>query len=113
MPEQRSTAIAAVRNEPVRAWTLGVLQTAGTALSRAGAWAGDTAQEFGALLSALLGPAVLSAYALALWSLAGNLGWTDTFIFSRGPLSNWLVWLTLAVLINLAASVLKRHSQTE
>ncbi len=85
----------------------------GTALGRAGAWAGDTAQQFGAILAALMGPAVFSAYALAVWSLAANLGWTNTFIFTNGPLSNWLVWLTLAIAVNLAASILKRHARTE
>lgn len=90
---------------------MGVLQTTVAVLGRAGAWAGDTAQEFGALLSALMGPAVFSAYALAFWSLAANLGWTNTFFFSSGPLSNWLVWLGLALLVNLAASILKRHVQ--
>ena len=113
MPETRTTVIAAVRNEPVRAWTVGVFQTTGTILGRTAAWAGDTAQQFGALLAALMGPAVFSAYALALWSLASNLGWTNTFVVSSGPLSNWLVWLGLAVLVNLAASILKRHTQTE
>ena len=58
-----------------------------------------------------MGPAVFSAYAFALWSLANNLGWTDTFVFAAGPLSNWLIWLGIAILVNLAASVLRRHTQ--
>ncbi|MGA8029677.1 MAG: hypothetical protein WB992_21245 [Bryobacteraceae bacterium] len=111
MPEPRTTAVA-VRNEP-RVWMITVLQTAGTVLGRTAAWAGDTAQEFGAVLAALMGPAVFSAYALAFWSLAANLGWTNTFLFSTGPLSNWLLWLGFAIVVNLAASVLKRHSRTE
>jgi hypothetical protein len=102
-----------MRTEPARAWALSATQTAGDILSRAGIWAGDTAQQFGALVSALMGPAIFSAYALALWSLASNLGWTDTFMFQNGPLSNWLVWLGIAVLVNLAASILKRRSENE
>ncbi len=112
MPESRTTAIA-VWTEPARAWTLGVLQAVGTTLSSGATWAGDTAQRFGALVSALMGPAVVSVYALALWSLASNLGWTNTFVFSRGPLSNWLVWFAMAVLVNMAASILRRHTQSE
>ncbi|MBV9304023.1 MAG: hypothetical protein JOY62_11335 [Acidobacteriaceae bacterium] len=112
MPESRTTAIA-VWAEPARAWTVSVLQSAGNTLSRGLAWAGDTAQEFGALLSALMGPAVVSAYALALWSLAANLGWTDTFVFATGPLSNWLVWSAIALSVNLAAGILKRRTQSE
>jgi hypothetical protein len=112
MSETRSSVIA-VRTEPVRAWATGALQTSAGALGRAGVWASETAQNFGALLSALMGPAVFSAYAFAAWSLAGNLGWTDTFVFPAGPLSNWLVWLAIAILVNLASSILKRHTQLE
>jgi hypothetical protein len=90
-----------------------MLQATATTLSRGGAWASDTAQRFGALVSALMGPAVVSIYALALWSLASNLGWTDTFVFSKGPLSNWLVWFAIAVLVTLASGILRRHGQSE
>jgi hypothetical protein len=76
-------------------------------------WASDTAQQFGALLAALMGPAVFCSYVFALWSLADNLGWTDTFVFQNGPLSNWLIWLGLAILINVAATILRRHTQPE
>ncbi len=112
MLESRTSAIA-IRTEPARAWAIGAFQTTTNALGNAGAWAGETAQKFGALLSALMGPAVFSAYAFAFWSLASNLGWTDTFVFSNGPLSNWLVWLAIAILVNVASSILKRHTQVE
>jgi hypothetical protein len=110
MPETRSTAIA-IRTEATR--TDAVLQSTTTVLSRAAVWAGDTAQKFGALLSALMGPAVFSAYAFAGWSLAADLGWTNTFVFATGPLSNWLVWLGIAILVTLASSVLRRHTTLE
>lgn len=110
MPEPRISAIA-IDTEPQRATT--TWATAGAVLSHAAVWAGDTAQKFAALLSALMGPAVFSAYAFALWSLAANLGWTNTFVFTSGPLSNWLVWLGIAVLTNVAASVLLRQYHAE
>jgi hypothetical protein len=112
MPESRTSAIA-IRTEPARTWTTGALQSTGTALGRAGVWAGETAQKFGTLLSALMAPAVFSAYAFAVWSLAANLGWTDTFVFATGPLSNWLVWLAIAILVSVASGILKRHTQLE
>jgi hypothetical protein len=112
MPESRTTAIA-VLTEPARVWTLSALQAAGNTVSHGMEWAGDTAQKFGALVSALMGPAVVSVYALTLWSLASNLGWTDTFVFSTGPLSNWLVWLAIAILVNLASGILRRRTQSE
>lgn len=108
MPETRTTVIA-INSEPSRA--AGFFQAGGSLFARAGVWANDTAQEFGALVAALMGPAVFSGYALAVWSLASNLGWTDTFFFNSGPLSNWLVWAALAILINVAASILRRHTR--
>ena len=112
MSETRTTAVA-VRTEPARAWLNGTLEATVDVLGRTGAWAADTAQNFGALLAALMGPAVFSVYAFAFWSLSANLGWTDTFIFQTGPLSNWLVWVGFAILITLAASILRRHTRTE
>ena len=70
MPDTRTTAIA-IRTETQRA--AGLLQAINAILARAGAWATGTAQEFGALVAALMGPAVLSGYALAAWSLASTL----------------------------------------
>lgn len=112
MAEVRGTAIT-VRIEPARVWTAGLLQSIGAGLRSVGAWATDTAQQFGALVSALMGPAVFSAYVFAVWSLADNLGWTDTFVFHNGPLSNWLIWLSFAILVNTAASILRRHTQEQ
>ena len=112
MSDSQTTAVA-VRTEPARAWLNGTLESTSDLLGRAGSWAADTAQQFGALLAALMGPAVFSVYAFALWSLTANLGWTDSFVFRSGPLSNWLVWMAFAILITVAASVLRRHTQPE
>ena len=78
--EQRSTAIA-ISAETTRSWSAGFVQSSVLVLGRIGAWAGDTAQQFGAVVSQLMAPAVLSAYSFAAWSLAGSLGWTDSFVF--------------------------------
>jgi hypothetical protein len=109
-PQSRAVAIPA---ENSRTWFAGVLAGALQPLAfvteRAAEWAGETAQNFGALVSALMGPAILCAYAFAVWSLSANLGWTDTFLFTSGPLSNWLIWLGLAILVHAAASILRRR----
>jgi hypothetical protein len=104
MLETQTTA-AAVRTEP-RTWLVGVSQATGDAFGHAAGWAANIAQQLGGLVAALMGPAIVSAYAFAAWSLAANLGWTDTFIFSSGPLSNWFVWLVMAVLVNLVVNFL-------
>jgi len=110
--EPRSTVVA-LRAENSRSWPNLVLQGSGLVVERVGVWAGETAQQFGALVAALMGPAVLSVYAVVAWSLAANLGWTDTFVFKSGPLSNWMIWMGAAVLVSAAASILRKHSRTE
>ncbi len=116
MIESRATAVT-IQQEPGRVSAINVLQATTLAAGRAGTsalgWASDTAQQFGVLVAVLMGPAVFSAYAFAIWALAGNLGWTDSFVFSAGPLSNWLIWLIVAVLVNTAASILKRHTGSD
>jgi hypothetical protein len=89
------------------------MQATVLAVGRVGAWAGDTAQQFGMLVAILMGPAVFASYAFAAWALAANLGWTDSFVFSSGPLSNWMIWFGVAVLVSTAASILKKHTRVE
>jgi LPXTG-motif cell wall-anchored protein len=110
--ETRSTAVA-LTPQNVRSWPQAIRQASSSAVGRVGAWAEDTAQQFGALLAALLAPAVLSAYAFVAWSLAANLGWTDSFVFKTGPLSNWMIWMGVAALVSLAASILRKRSRGE
>jgi hypothetical protein len=112
MPETRNNAVA-IRTEPARIWTIGVLQGSINFFAQTAAWSVDVAQRFAALLSAVMGPAVLVAYVFAAWSLASNLGWTGSFPYSSGPLSNWLIWTGIAIAVHVAADILRRHTRTE
>lgn len=103
------TVLKMERVHPVTAWMGAFSQTSVAGLSRAGVWAANTAQQFGSIVAVLMGPAVLSMYAFALWSLTSDMGWTDSFPFSAGPLSNWIIWLALAILLDLAARILRRQ----
>jgi hypothetical protein len=40
---------------------------------------------------------------MAVWGLTSNLGLSNSFPWSTGPLSNWMVWLGLALVANLGA----------
>ncbi len=113
MTVEPRTNVVALRAENTRSWPILVLESSNLVLGRVGVWAADTAQQFGALVAALMGPAVLSVYAFVAWSLAANLGWTDTFVFKTGPLSNWMIWMGVAALATLAADILRRHSRSE
>ncbi len=112
MLEPRVTAVNIQQDAP-RRYTVAVVEATTSAIGRVAVWAGDTAQQFGMLLAVLMGPAVFSAYAFAAWALAANLGFTDSFVFSTGALSNWIIWLGVAVLVNTATSILKKHTRSE
>jgi hypothetical protein len=94
---------------PAIAWMLAFSQNMLGAFSRTGAWAANTAQRFGSVVAVLMGPAVISLYAFAIWSLTSDLGWTDSFPFGAGPLSNWIIWLALAISLHVAARILRRQ----
>jgi hypothetical protein len=112
MTEPQLTA-AAIQPESTRTPAFNFIQSSTLVVERVGAWAGDTAQQFGVLVAVLMAPAVFSVYAFAVWALASNLGFTDTFIFTSGALSNWLIWLALAVMVHMAATILKRHTRLD
>jgi TRAP-type C4-dicarboxylate transport system permease small subunit len=51
---------------------------------------------------AIAGPAVFAIYVIAVWGVTADLGFTKSFPWSGGPLSNWMIWLALALLSHLA-----------
>jgi hypothetical protein len=53
------------------------------------------------------GPTVVSAYVFAVWDLTANMGLTKAFPWSVGPLSNWMTWLALALLLSVVAANLR------
>jgi hypothetical protein len=65
-----------------------------------------------ALTFAMLG--ALSLYSIAFWALTSNLRLTQCFPWSDGPLSNWLIWLGLAMTLNaLATNIHPTRTWTE
>ena len=112
MPNTETTVLASVQPGATQSWMALASQAVAGGVVRTGSWAGETAQKFAALLADLMGPAVFLVYALTAWSLATGLGWTDSFLFASGPMSNWMVWLALAILLNFAASLLKRRTRS-
>jgi hypothetical protein len=110
--EPRPTVVAISAESP-RSWGALVLNNSISVLGRVGVWAADTAQEFGAMVAALMGPAVLSVYVFVAWCLAANLGWTDSFVFKTGPLSNWMIWMGVAILVTIAANILRKQLRSE
>jgi len=63
--------------------------------------------------SALLTPGSAIATALALWRIAADLKWANTFAIPSGLFSHWQVWLGGAVLLQLCSRVLNRYGRSE
>ena len=59
----------------------------------------------------ITGPTVLSVYVFAGWSLTASIGLTNSFTWSAGPLSNWMIWLILALLFNVVAARSNRQTK--
>ena len=59
---------------------------------------------------ALLVPAALMAYVLALWSLASDMEITGAFGIT-GVFSHWQIWMVLAVALQAASHYLSRYGR--
>src|ERR1051325_1102793 len=59
---------------------------------------------------ALLVPAALMAYVLAVWSLASDMEVTGAFGIT-GLFSHWQIWIMLAVALQIASHYLSRYGR--
>jgi hypothetical protein len=59
---------------------------------------------------ALLIPASLMAYVLGFWRLASDMGVAGEFGIT-GLFSHWQIWIALAVLLHLSASILNKYGR--
>lgn len=64
------------------------------------------------ILAALLPPSALAAGLLALWRIAADLNWTNSFAISTGIFSHWQVWLLAAVALQVCARALNRYGKS-
>jgi hypothetical protein len=62
-------------------------------------------------VAALLTLPAVMALALAIWRIAADLGWTNSFAIPSGPFSHWQLWLGAAILLQLCAHMLNRYSK--
>jgi hypothetical protein len=72
----------------------------------------DQPRRYAPVVSYLMTPVALVAYALAFWRLGADLNWMGEFFISQGLLSRWQVWLALAIATQLAAKELNRRAQS-
>ena len=63
------------------------------------------------LAAGLLTMASISCAALGLWRVGTDLDWTGDFVFSKGLLSHWQVWIGVAVAIQYLSWRLARYAR--
>jgi len=61
--------------------------------------------------AALLTPGALVASVLALWRIAADLKFTNSFAIATGLFSHWQVWLGAAVVLQLCSRMLNRYGR--
>jgi hypothetical protein len=61
--------------------------------------------------AALLTPAALVASVLAIWRIAADLKFTNSFAIPSGLFSHWQVWLAAAVALQLCSRMLNRYGK--
>lgn len=65
------------------------------------------------VVSSLLTPVAVMAWALAFWRLAADLRWTGEFAIATGLFSHWQVWIALAIALQFAAFLLHRYARRD
>jgi hypothetical protein len=68
-------------------------------------------QRVALAVAALLTPAALTACVLALWRIAADLNWSNSFAIPTGIFSHWQVWLGAAAGLQLCSRVLNRYGK--
>jgi hypothetical protein len=61
--------------------------------------------------AALLTPAALVASVLAIWRIAADLKFTNSFAIPSGLFSHWQVWLAAAVVLQVCSRMLNRYGK--
>jgi hypothetical protein len=67
----------------------------------------------GLLETLILGPAMWIMYTFASWDFSYSIGLNHSFLWSTGPLSNWMIWLGGALVLTVLARLLSRVSVPE
>jgi hypothetical protein len=65
------------------------------------------------IISALMTPVAVMAWALGGWRLAADMRWTGEFAIATGIFSHWQVWIALAIALQFAAFFLHRYASRE
>jgi hypothetical protein len=68
-------------------------------------------RQVASAVAGLLTPAGVISLFLALWRVAADLSWTNSFAIPSGLFSHWQVWLGTAALLQGCAHMLNRYGK--
>ena len=63
------------------------------------------------VMSSLMTPVAVMAWALACWRIAADLRWAGAFAIPNGIFSHWQVWIAVAIGVQFAAFLLHRYAR--
>jgi hypothetical protein len=66
-------------------------------------------RRMASVVAALLTPIGLIAFVLAVWRVAADLNWANSFAIPSGLFSHWQVWLGAAALLQVVSYLLNRY----
>jgi hypothetical protein len=64
-------------------------------------------------VAALIPPLAFTAGVLAVWRIAADLKWANTFAIPSGLFSHWQVWMAAAVGLGVCGRILNRYGKSE
>ena len=70
-------------------------------------------RQFALMVSSLMTPIAVMAWALACWRIAADLKWTGEFAIANGLFSHWQVWIAVAIAVQFAAFLLHRYGRRD
>jgi hypothetical protein len=65
------------------------------------------------VMSSLMTPVALMAWALGFWRIAADMRWTGEFAIAQGIFSHWQVWIAVAIGVQFAAFLLHRYGRSD
>jgi hypothetical protein len=65
------------------------------------------------VVSALMTPVAVMAWALGFWRLAADMRWTGEFAIATGIFSHWQVWIAVAIALQFFAYLLHRYARRD
>jgi hypothetical protein len=68
-------------------------------------------RQFALAMAALLTPATILTAVFAIWRVAADLNWANSFAIPSGLFSHWQVWLGAAVVLQLCSHLLNRYGR--